>query len=370
MKFFCDGEDLKAAVAIVSRGTSPKTLNPILEGIKITAEKDTVTFFATDLELYLRKTIHADVKQDGCAVLPGKLFGEYIAKIGSGPIAFTSSDTTAVIQHGEGNDGKFSCLPAAEYPDLINLSAAPTFALKSGDLRDVIAKTVLFTAQDNTRPLLRGALLEVDDHNNTLTAVALDGYRLAKVTKPVIRPTASTKIIVPGRALEEMRRMLVDDKEEIDIILENKFVQIALGSTVFASRLIEGDFVNYKQIIPHEFATNVVVETNAFKTAIGRTALLTNSNKVNLLTLSTGANCLELLADSEMGRINERVAANLNGQDLRIAFNSKYFLDALTGITDEFIQLSFNNALAPCVLTSAKPNGDYLFLILPVRLGE
>lgn len=368
MKFICEGEDLKTAVAIVSHGTNSKTINPILEGIKIVAEHDTVTFFATDLELYIRKTIRADVKQDGSVVLPGKLFGEYIGKIGSGPITFTSSTETAVIEHGEGNDGNFSCLPVSEYPDLVDLDAKPTFGLKAGDLREIITKTTPFTAQDNARPVLRGALFEVDPHNNTLTAVALDGFRLAKIVKPVIRPTTAAKIIIPGRALEEMRRMLSDDKEEINLILENKFIQIAVGSTVFASRLIDGEFVNYKQIIPANFESNVVVETAALLASVGRAGLLAGSNKVNLLTLTTGEKCVEIYANNEMGKINERVPANLDGHDLKIAFNAKFMFDALNTISDDFIKLSFNGPLAPCVISSAKQS-DYLFLVLPVRLG-
>ncbi len=368
MKFICEAEDLKTAVAIVAHGTSAKSLNPILEGIKIVADNDTVTFFATDLEIYLRKTIRADVKQEGAAVLPGKLFGEYIAKVTGNQITFTSGDTTAVIEHGEGNDGKFSCLPVTEYPDLINLSTKPTFALKGADLKEIITKALPFAALDNARPVLRGALLEINADSNTLTAVALDGFRLAKIEKPLIRPTGNSKIIVPLRALEEMRRMLTDDKEEINLIVENKFVQIAVGSTVLASRLIDGDFVNYKQIIPHEFNGSVVVETAPLLSAVGRAGLLTGSNKINVLTLTTGHKCLEINANNEMGKINERVPANLDGQDIKIAFNAKYLFDALNTISDPFVKLSYTAPLAPCVITSAK-TGDYLFLVLPVRLG-
>ena len=368
MKFICDGEDLKSAVAVVAHGTNSKTVNQILEGIKIVAEGNTVTFFATDLELYIRKTIHADVKQDGSALLPGKLFCEYISKIGKGQIVFTSSDTSAVIEHGEGNDGNFSCMPVNEYPDLINLETKPLFFLKGADLREVISKTTPFTAQDNARPVLRGALFDVDSNNNTLTAVALDGYRLARITKPLVRPTGSAKLIIPSRALDEMRRMLTDDKEEIGLIVENKFVQITIGSTVFASRLIDGDFVNYRQIIPTEFSCSVVVETSPLLASVGRAGLLSSSNKINLITLTTADKSLELYANNDKGQINERVPANLDGTSIKIAFNSKYMFDALNTIDDEFVKLSFTTPLAPCVITSAK-RGDYLFLVLPVRLG-
>ena len=369
MKFICEGEDLRAAVATVSHGTNGKTINPILEGIKIVADKDSVTFFATDLELYIRKTIKADVKQEGSAVLPGKLFGEYIAKIGSGTITFTSSAETAVIEHGDGNDGNFSCMPIKEYPDLINLKATPTFAIKAGELKDIIGKTTIFTSQDNARPILRGVLFEIDATSNNLTAVALDGFRLAKIIKPIIKPTTSTKIIIPARALEEMRRMLSDDKkEEINVIIENKFVQISVGATVFASRLIDGEFVNYKQIIPADFASSVVVETAPFLASVGRAGLLSTTNKVNLLTLTVSDKQISLYANNELGKINERVPANLEGKDITIAFNSKYLYDAISTVTDEFIKISFTGALAPCVITNAKKD-SYLFLVLPVRLG-
>jgi DNA polymerase-3 subunit beta len=368
MKFICEGEDLRAAISTVSHGASGKMINPILEGIKIVADKNTVTFFATDLEIYIRKTIKADVKQEGMAVLPGKLFCEYVGKIGGGEIIFTSETDTAVIEHGDGNHGNFSCLPIKEYPDLINLSAKPVFTMKAGDLKDLIYKTTVCTTADNARPILRGVLFEIDSSANNLTAVALDGFRLAKIIKPIIRPAVTTKIIIPARALDEMRKVLGDDKEEINIIIENKFVQLSVGPTIFASRLIDGEFVNYKQIITAEFSSNVIVETAPFLAAIGRAGLLYSTNKVNLVTLTVVDKQIGIYANNELGKINERVPANLDGKDITIAFNSKYLFDAIGTITDEFIKISFTAPLAPCVITSAK-KGDYLFLVLPVRLG-
>ncbi len=368
MKFICEGSDLKNAISTVSHAANGRTLNPILEGIKIVAEKDQVTFFATDLELYIRSTIHATVKEEGSAVLPGKLFGEYIAKVTDGQITFTSSNDTAVIEHGDANNGNFSCLPIKEYPDLVNLSAKPSFSIKAGELRDVITKSTPFTSTDNSRPVLRGTLFQIDATSNTLTTVSLNGFRLSKLVKPIIKAETTAKIIIPASALDQMKRMIIDDNDIINIIIENKFVQIQVGSTVFASRLIDGEFVNYKQIIPTAFNSNIVVETAPFRAAVGRAGLLYGVGKVNVLTLSTKDKQVEINANNEMGKINERVPANLDGQDIKIAFNAKYLFDALNTITDDFITISFNGALAPCVITGAKKE-DYLFLVLPVRLG-
>jgi DNA polymerase-3 subunit beta len=368
MKFICESDDLKNAVATVAHGANGKSLNPILEGIKVAAGKDTVTFFATDLEIYLRKTIKADVKKDGTAILPGRLFADYVGKIDGGQISFTAESDTAIIEHGDGNCGNFGCLPVNEYPDLINLNEKPAFTVKARDLKEIITKTTLFASVDNARPILRGVLFEINAAANELTAVALDGFRLAKVTKPIIKPVGDTKIIIPARSLDEVKKLLTDDGEDINIIVENKFAQVAIGTSVFAGRLIDGEFVNYKQIIPTEFSSSVVVETAALLSAVNRASLLARNEKVNLVSLTIGDKQIKIDANSELGKINEKVSANLEGSDIKIAFNSKYLFDAINTGGNEFIKIAFNSPLAPCVITNAK-GGDYLFLVLPVRLG-
>jgi DNA polymerase-3 subunit beta len=312
--------------------------------------------------------VKADVKKAGTAVLPGRLFADYVGKIDGGQIGFTAEGDTAVIEHGDGNRGNFGCLPIAEYPDLINLTAKPVFSVTARDLKEIISKTTLFASADNARPILRGVLFEINAKQNELTAVALDGFRLSKVVKPVIKPESDIKIIIPARSLDEVKKLLTDENEEIFIIIENKFVQVAVGSTVFASRLIDGEFVNYKQIIPTEFASSVIVETNALTASIGRASLLARNEKVNLVSLTVTDKQITIDANSELGKINEKVPANLEGQDIKIAFNSKYLFDAINTGADEFIKIAFNAPLSPCVITSAK-KGDYLFLVLPVRLG-
>jgi len=366
MKFICESDDLKNAIAVVAHAASGKTLNPILEGIKVVAGKDTVTFFATDLEIYLRKTIKADIKQEGDTVLPARLLADYISKIDGGQISFTAENDTAVIEHGDGNQGNFGCLSVKEYPDLISLDTKPAFELPAKELKDIITKTTLFAAVDNARPTLRGVLFELVGKD--LTTVALDGFRLSKVTKTVSKSTGDMKIIIPARALDEIKKLLVDENENIGIIVENKFVQVAVGSTTFASRLIDGEFVNYKQIIPTEFVSSVIVETNALTSSVGRASLLSRNEKVNLVSLTITDKQITVDANSELGKINEKVPANLEGQDIKIAFNSKYLFDAINAGNDEFIKIAFNAPLSPCVITNAKA-GDYLFLVLPVRLG-
>jgi DNA polymerase-3 subunit beta len=365
MKIICDGLDLADAISTVSRAISSRASNPVLEGIKIVAKGKTVTLSATDLDIYLQKTIRADVKVDGSAVVPGRLFGDYIRKLTSQQISLTSEGSSIIINHGD-SVCNFQCLAIAEYPDIISLSSAPSFSIKSEALRDFIAKTVIFAGMDDSRPVLKGVLCELN--KNQLTGVALDGFRLAHVTKDATNLKNDLKIVVPARSMEEVKKLLSDDNGEVNVIVENKFFQVNIDGTTFAARLIDGEFINYKQIIPTTFESNIMVEKSAFESAVERAGLLVRGDKINLITLKLADKQIGIISNNEIGKIAEKMPASLTGKDITICFNAKYLFDALRSTSDEYIKLSFNNEVSPCVITSAK-EGDYLFLILPVRLN-
>jgi len=320
---------------------------------------------ATDLEIYVTKTIRADVKKDGEVVVPGKLFAEYVSKLGKSSVSLTSEGDNMAITHGD-NHCNFQCLLHAEYPNIVNLSSKPHFSIKAEALRDFITKAKISASNDDSRPILKGVLCEIDKEK--LTGVSLDGFRLSKSIKTIANHGANTSIVIPARALDEIRKLISDDNGEISIIIENKFFQVNVAKTSFASRLIEGEFINYKQIIPSSFEGSVVVEKSAFEQAVERAGLLVRSDKINLVTVNIADKQISVTSNNEIGKINERVPASLKGKDIKISFNAKYLFDAMRAVSDEFIKISYSGELSPCTIESAK-EGDYLFLILPVRLG-
>lgn len=367
MKIIVDGLDLAEGVATVSRGANARAINPVLEGIRLTAKGDTLILAATDLEIYIQKKIRADVKQEGEIIVPGRLFSEYVRKLEKSTISITSDKNNVVISHGE-NICNFQCLVAEEYPDIICLDAKPHFSIKSKAFRDLIEKTTISASTDDARPVLKGVLCDIEGEN--LTAVALDGFRLSRVEKKIANHGSNTKIIVPARALDEAKKLVADDNGEINIIIQNKFFQVNVAGTTFASRLIDGDFINYKQIIPAAFVSDVVVERAAFEDAVARAGLLVRSDKINLVTLRTSDKIITVSSTNEIGKINERVAANLTGKDLTISFNAKYLFDCLRNMQNEFIKLNFSGELSPCIITGAKSKEeDFIFLVLPVRMS-
>ena len=364
MKFICDGEELAEAVATVSRASNARAINPILEGIKITAKDGAVTLAATDLEMYVQKTIRADIQIAGTAVVPGKLFSEYIGRLGAHPVTVSMEGETMRVVHGE-NVLAFQCLLLVEYPDIINISKKPHFSIKSDDLRDFITKARVSASGDDSRPILKGILCEVG--KDTMTGVALDGFRLSKVEKPVKNHADEIKVVVPVRSFDEIKKLIADDNGEVSVILDKKFFQINIGKVVFAGRLIDGEFINYNQIIPTKFESNVVVERAGFDKAVDRAGLLGRSDKINLVTLGITDKLVSITSNNEIGQIAEKVAAKLTGKDIKIAFNAKYLSDVLKATAAEFVKISFNGELGPCIIEPAKA-ADHLFLVLPVRI--
>ena len=365
MKLICDGLDLAEAVSTVGRAASARAINPILEGIKLTAIDGTLTLAATDLEMYIQKTIRADIKQNGTVVVPGKLFAEYVGKLGKNSVTLTLEGDNMIITHGE-NVCNFQCMLLVEYPDIINLKTKPHFSIKSEDLRDFITKAKISASTDDSRPILKGVLCEIKAQ--TITGVSLDGFRLSKIQKTIANHSKDTTIVVPARSLDEIKKLVADDNGEVSIIIENKFFQVNINKTTFAGRLIDGEFINYRQIIPANFASSVVVEKVAFEAAVERAGLLVRNDKINLVTLHIADKLIGITSNNEIGKIAEKVPASLTGKDTKISFNAKYLYDALRAISNDFIKISFSGELSPCIIESAKA-GDYLFLILPVRMS-
>ena len=236
--------------------------------------------------------------------------------------------------------------------------------MKEKDLKSLISKSIYAVATEDVRPILKGVKLEIT--NTQVTAVALDGYRLAVVKKPVVSTDAEFSCIVPARSLNEISKLLGDEDKTIRINVGRNFLMVDIDNTKLTTRLLEGDFINYNQIIPTDFTTNVVLNKDQLLDALERASLLSRVDRNNLVKFEIADKVMKLSSKSEIGDIKENITISLKGNDLNIAFNARYFTEALRATTDEFIKINFKTAIAPCVITGAESN-DYLYLILPVR---
>ena len=255
MKIVCDGLDLADAVAKVSKALSSKNVNPILEGIKISTDSDYITITAT--ELTIENKIRAENKIDGVVVIPGKFFGEYIKKLTNEKIELTTDDQNNLSIRYSDSFGKIQCFDSTEYPEVKKLTFDSSFEISQKNLKELINKTVYAVSVDDTRPILKGVKIEVS--KDYVTAIALDGFRVAMVSKPISNYVSDISLIVPAKSLKEIANLLNDTEETISVNVQKNHMQVEIGNTTISTRLLDGEFINYKQIIPASFTTSVII---------------------------------------------------------------------------------------------------------------
>ena len=364
MLFRCDGLDLSEAVNKVLKAVSSKTISPILEGIKISAYGDSVVLSGTDLELSITKTIKAEVIDEGQTVVTGKLFGEYLRKLTNEQISLELNERNQLRISYSDSEGYIQCMDVMEFPELKNIDKVQYFEINRTDLKNLINSVIFAVAVDDSRPILKGVLFEIND--NSVRAVALDGFRMAMANKQLVNTTSNFSFIVPARSLAEISRML-DSDGTVKIYVHSNNLMVDMIDTVITTRLLEGQFINYRQILNSNFNTTVSIKKSQLEDAIDRASLLSKGDKNSRVKFDITENSLILTSDSEIGNVKENITVSMKGADITIAFNSKYFIDCLRATEDEYIKINFSNSISHCIVTPSD-NEDYLFLILPVRM--
>ena len=365
MKLLCEGLDLSNAILKVIKAISNKTPNEILECIKLSAKGDYLTLTATDTELAIEKTIRAEILEEGELLVQGKLFGELIKKLEEEQIELSEEGTSLKVRYGD-SEGYIQTKELEEFPVINKNIYENSFTMSQKDFKQLINMTYFSCSQDDGRPILKGCKIEVDE--TSVTCVALDGFRLAVCKKEIAHSTGKFNAIVPARTLVEITRLLERDEDAVTIVIQKNMLMVEVSSTVLISRLLEGEYLNYKQIIPNEFLSALRVSKAQLLSSVERASIVARGMK-NLIKMDIKENYLNVSANSELGKVDENVLINLEGKDVVIAFNSKYITDILRALDDDYIYMYLNTSIAPCVI---KPyNGDgYLYLILPIRINN
>lgn len=365
MKVVVNGADLSSAVLKVVKAISGKTTNPILEGIKLSVKGDELILTATDTEISIEKTIKASTFTEGQTVVPGKLFAEFTKRLeNEDEIELYQEDNQLKISYSS-SEGYISTLNPEEFPIINKEIREKSFTVKQKDFKELILKSSFACSQDEARPLLKGCLLEIE--GDKISSVALDGFRLAIMRKKIEASTGDFKIIVSSRTLNEIVRILENDNDVLTVIVQKNVMMVEVDGTVLVSRLLEGEYIDYKNIIKDNFISVVRVNKNQLLSAIDRASVVATDAK-KIVRLDIKENYMTVSASSEVGKMSENVVINLEGKDLSIAFNSKFLTDCVKVIDDEFINLHFNTKINPCVI---KPfsGDDYLYLVLPLRIN-
>ena len=364
MRFSCDTNDLNASLSIVSRALAARSSKPILEGILFEACDEGLRLTCTDLALGIETTIPATFTEEGRVVLPGKLLCEVVRKLPSGTAEFSISDRLAATIRCASSRTTITGMDPVEYPELPEV-AGPTFSMPQSVLRDMIGRTLFAIAVDESRPILTGCLFEIGKEE--MRVVALDGFRLALRRERVTGPEKDVAAVIGGKVLGDVGRILADTEEPVSLCFSRSHVQLNMGATHIVARLLEGEFIRYRQILPEEWQTRVRVARTELSSAIDRASLIAREGKSNLVCFRIDGDTLDVTSNSETGDVEEKLPVTTEGKDLSIAFNVRYITDVLKALADDEVFMRFNSNVSPCVICPTEGDG-YLYLVLPVRV--
>ncbi|WP_102273351.1 DNA polymerase III subunit beta [Cytobacillus massiliigabonensis] len=376
MRFIIQRDRLVQSVQDVMKAVTSRTTIPILTGIKIVATTDGVTLTGSDSDISIESFIPkeeagdeiAEIKQPGAIVLQAKFFSEIVKKLPTDTVEIhVENQLQTVIRSGK-SEFKLNGLDADEYPHLPQIKEENIFKIPTDLLKAMIRQTVFSVSTSETRPILTGVNWKVG--NGELTCVATDSHRLAlRKAKIETEADESYNVVIPGKSLGELSKILDDNNDLIDIVITENQVLFKAKNLLFFSRLLEGNYPDTSKLIPNESKTNIVVNTKDFLHAIDRASLLAREGRNNVVKFTTIQDgIIEISSNTpEIGNVVEELQSqSIEGEELKISFSAKFMMDALKTLEGSEITISFTGAMRPFVI---RPINDdsILQLILPVR---
>jgi DNA polymerase-3 subunit beta len=364
MKFSVSKEKLLEGLQTVQNVVSTRTTLPILSNVLLQAEEGKVRFTTTDLDVGISGSIEAMVEKPGATTLPARRLASIVRELPAAEVSVeVDSKNIASIRCGQ-SFFKIMGLPEEEFPPLPRFEGAKEFTLKQKDLRDGLKKTSYAISTDETRYVLNGILFSFKD--NKLTMVATDGRRLALVDIEVEFPRSQeVEIIVPNKCVAELAR-LVSDSGELKMTVGENQVAFEVNGTLLISKLIEGNYPNYRQVIPGETKERIALERDLFHNAVHRVSLLA-SDKSNSVKLVFSKNNIEIAANTpDVGEARESLPVNYKGREFSIAFNPEFLMAPLRALPEEEVFLDLIDEMSPGVIKVQTP---FLYVLMPMRIS-
>lgn len=368
MKVSCTQENLEKGLGIVGRSVGTRTTLPVLNNILLKTEKGGLKLSATDLEIGISTWIGAKVDSEGAITVPARLLVDYINTNNDKNISFETKDMTVRFE-SEHYKANIKGIEASEFPLIPKVTKTAEIEVIAQNLEKAISKVIISAALDETRPVLAG--IYIHGEGTKIKIVATDSYRLAEQTLNLESKLAEkVSFIVPQRTMAEVLRVLPQAKDKVKILPGDNQVEFIMGDTTVVSRLIEGSFPDYTQIIPQGSKTKVSVNASEFLNAIKMASFFARESANNIKLRLKSPDKIEVIASSpHLGDNVSEVPGKVSGENLEIAFNAKFIIDVLQVISDPEIILELSSSASAGLLKSAK-DPDYLYVIMPLRMDE
>lgn len=371
MKIVCYKDKIIKAINSVVKGVASKTTMPILEGILIQTNDNEIKLTTYDLEIGIEYIMECDVEEQGSTVVNAIMFSEIIRKLPDTEIHISVNENNLLEIECEGSHYKLATMNAEEFPELPKIEIENSIEIDQNVLKNMIRKTIFATSTEESRPIFTGCLFEIE--NNKLSLVAVDGFRLALRTIFLTKQTKDFNAVIPGKTLVEVNKILSDSFEPVKIGVSKNQALFEMDNCKIVTRILDGEFLNYKNVIPSNWETRIRVNKNNIQNSFERISLISASSmekeKKYPVKVQVDIGKVVISCTNQTGDAKEELFVSTEGKNLEAGFNPKYFLDALKAIEDEEVFIEFGSSISPCLVKSVE-NNDYVYMILPIRLKE
>ena len=367
MKFTCEKNVLVSAISVAIRTVSPKSAIPALEGIHVRAGNN-LQLTGYNMETGITVQVEADISEAGQCVMPARLFFDIVRKMPDERVTVHVDQNLKVQVRSGIASFTILAMDAEDYPELPDVAFTNGIRIPQNALRELISGTIFSVSVNQARPVLTGCLIEVEE--DTITMVAVDGFRLAKRTYHTPEPTGrSLKFVVPADALREVEKILVDTEEAAVFTLGPKHILFEMGQATLVCRILEGDFLDWRRVIPQDNPICLCANVASLTDSIERVSLIVSEKIKSPMRCVFSQDQVDFRTVTTIGSAHDVCSLSGDGKELEIGFNCRYLLDALKAVPTGEVMLELSNHLSPIILSPCEGSSfDYCYMVLPVRL--
>ena len=367
MRFTCEKSMLSAGLSIAGRTVAAKSSLSVLEGILCRAGHG-LTLTGYNMETAISHQIDAEVTEAGECILPARLFGDIIRRLPEGPVTVSVDDHFKVSVKAGYAAFTISAENAEDYPELPDVNEGRAIRIPQTALKELISGTIFAVSENQGRPIHTGVKFEVT--HDSITAIAVDGFRLARRTyHPEEGTGRELSFVVPAAGLKEVEKIVADVEDMASFTLGTKHILFQIGNATLVCRLLEGDFLDWRKVVPTNCPIKLVANVSELASAIERVGLMVSEKYRSPVRCLFSNQELQLKTNTTIGSAEDQCIFAGDGKDLKIGFDVRYLADALRVIETEEVVMELTNSLSPIVFTSPDEKYDYSYMVLPVRIN-
>ena len=366
MRFTCEKNSLVQGLNIAGRTVAQKSILSVIEGILCKAGLG-ICLTGYNMETAISYEIEAEVTDPGECILPAKLFGDIVRRLPEGPVTVVVDETYKVSIRSGFASFTISAECSDDYPELPDVNSGRAVPIPQRELKEMIGGTIFAVAENQGRPIHTGVKFEVT--NDSITTVAVDGFRLARRTYHPETPTGrEMNFVVPSPGLKEVEKILTDSEDMASFTLGPKHILFQIGPATLVCRLLEGDFLDWRRVVPVNCPIKLIAHVSDLSSSVERVGLIVSEKYKSPVRCKFSNQEVYMRTNTTIGAAEDRCSYAGDGKELEIGFNVRYLADALRAIPSEEVTLELTNGLSPLVLTPVDDKQDFAYMILPVRI--